>query len=464
MASTRTASWESERRYDKRQELRGELWEEDNPGLAAYRENQREEKSKREEAAKRNLYVKAYFYLVALPGWATTVDSPEIRIWVNQVLSGIPKVGFANVTFGDLRLKSLGRKAWPTEIINMYGGKNFSDESRESISEIINEGTKNWPQKFVPNNAAKTYFEWFEGSIPQKLEKYKALASKYKTYVPPPNVRIPSAPVVKTVVDAEAVEKIQILTDLSGKIQDSTIAQVLEAYTAGAKPTEDQLKKIRNLLYRSRMAPEADKFRVASVQRVVAMHLAKSPSQVVAPKDRNRETYKDPTKNRDRGAIGLIERGGAGAGKHKNKQDFDRGHSRAPKHKGRGYEEGMEETINASSVEGEMKKISPPVEAEPSSELVARAHVAAQSPGYAITNPLRFGLMPLAFMYGQILEQPRQMVVLSGESLRVIKTKKIVVLVGVDERGQPILARNEAELKAKTEALNQSRLHHESAR
>jgi len=117
-----------------------------------------------------------------------------------------------------------------------------------------------------------------------------------------------------------------------------------------------------------------------------------------------------------------------------------------------------------TSVVGEMKKISPPVEAEPSPELVARAHVAAQSPGYAITNPLRFGLMPLAFMYGQILEQPRQMVVLSGESLRVIKTKKIVVLVGVDERGQPILARNEAELKAKTKALNQSRLHHESAR
>lgn len=463
MASTRTASWESERRYDKRQELRGELWEEDNPGLAAYMDRRREEKSEREENERRDRYVKAYFYMVALPGWATTVDSPEILIWVNQVLSKIQKVGFDNVTFGDSRLSIVQRKAWPTDTVNMYGGKYLSDESQKEIKEFVKESLSTWPLKFVSKNAP-SYFEWFENNIPQKLEKYKALASKYKTYVPPPNVRIPSAPVVKTVVDAEAAEKIQILTDLSGKIQDPTIAQVLEAYTAGAKPTEDQLKKIRNLLYRSRMAPEADKFRVASVPRVVALHLAKSPSQVVAPKDRNRETYKDPTKNRDRGAIGLIERGGAGAGKHKNKQDFDRGHSRAPKHKGRGYEEGMEETINASSVEGEMKKISPPVEAEPSSELVARAHVAAQSPGYAITNPLRFGLMPLAFMYGQILEQPRQMVVLSGESLRVIKTKKIVVLVGVDERGQPILARNEAELKAKTEALNQSRLHHESAR
>ena len=31
---------------------------------------------------------------------------------------------------------------------------------------------------------------------------------------------------------------------------------------------------------------------------------------------------------------GLIERGTSGAGKHKNKQDFDRGHARSPKHKG----------------------------------------------------------------------------------------------------------------------------------
>ncbi len=68
---------------------------------------------------------------------------------------------------------------------------------------------------------------------------------------------------------------------------------------------------------------------------------AKSPSQVVAPKDRNRETHKDPTKNRNLGVVGLIERGGAGAGSHKNKQDFERGHARNPKHKGQGYEEGM---------------------------------------------------------------------------------------------------------------------------
>jgi hypothetical protein len=641
MASARTASWESERRQDKRQELRSELWEEDNPGLAAYRENQRKEKELRETQTS---FIQNYFYRYALRGWATEQTDPEILSWVTKILAG------------KLR-------PWPSSLTNRLG-KYMSPEAKKDITDFLESYPRGWGSDWEysvawwkgETHSPQKLFEALKKNIPARLVKYESLAKGWKPYVLPPNVSLPSTPAVKTVVDAESAEKIQILTDLSGKIQDPTIGQVLEAYKTGAKPTDDQLKKIRNLLYRSRMAPEADKFRVASMEKnaepsdcwkdglrgrelaecymrfendlgredialvkkyfpnwspsgrgnspkrpvqtpilkttvpadyparakklyavlyavadgtsrfvrdnlyqselsdkqikwfedlekkhagllrkmpddvhllfannapfitvssdadkdkfekvlkltprrgreyyisglaestpdpvvdssmragadhskvasvhqVVAMHLVKSTSQVVTPKDKNREVHQDPTKNRDRGAIGLIERGGAGAGKHKNKQDFDRGHARTPKHKGRGDEESMGGVIKASSVEGEIEKVSPPVKAKPSPELVARAHVAAQSPGYAITNPLRFGLMPLTFMYGRILEQPRQMVVLSGESLRVIKTKKIVVLVGVDERGQPILARNEAELKAKTEALNQSRLHHES--
>ena len=44
--------------------------------------------------------------------------------------------------------------------------------------------------------------------------------------------------------------------------------------------------------------------------------------------------FEDPTQKRDPAALALIERGGAGAGTHKNKQDFERGHARNPKHKG----------------------------------------------------------------------------------------------------------------------------------
>lgn len=277
MANSRFASWDSERRYNKLQELRSELWEEDNPGLAAYMERKREEKRERESIEFGYFLRKIYFYLVALPGWAVTIDEPEIRIWVNQVLSGLPKVGF-NIDPKPF-FPTLKRKAWPLDISDMYGGKNLSPESRKLIDEFINESLTGWPQKPKLNlsTVGKTYFQWYEDQIPQKLDKYKSLSSKYKPYVPPPNVRIPSAPIVKTVVDAATDEKIQILTSLLSKIQDPTISQVIEAYKAGAKPTDDQLKKIRNLLYRSRMAPEADKFRVASgpsVERVVSLHLA----------------------------------------------------------------------------------------------------------------------------------------------------------------------------------------------
>lgn len=62
-----------------------------------------------------------------------------------------------------------------------------------------------------------------------------------------------------------------------------------------------------------------------------------------------KEVLPNPVKTRDLGVQGLIERGGAGAGKHKNKQNFERGHARAPKHKGRGYEEGMTELAKTAS-------------------------------------------------------------------------------------------------------------------
>jgi hypothetical protein len=54
---------------------------------------------------------------------------------------------------------------------------------------------------------------------------------------------------------------------------------------------------------------------------------------------------------------GLIERGTSGAGKHKNKQDYERGHARQPKHRGKGYDESMtlpvEEACGAEYMGGE---------------------------------------------------------------------------------------------------------------
>ena len=63
---------------------------------------------------------------------------------------------------------------------------------------------------------------------------------------------------------------------------------------------------------------------------------AKSPVPVVQKKNPNVMRGEAPS-GRNPVVQGLIERGNAGAGKHKNKGDFDRGHARNPKHKGKGW-------------------------------------------------------------------------------------------------------------------------------
>jgi hypothetical protein len=59
---------------------------------------------------------------------------------------------------------------------------------------------------------------------------------------------------------------------------------------------------------------------------------AKRKNKPLSQKDRMK-VDKTPDKLRSAPAKALAERGNAGAGKHKNKQDFDRGQSRKPKHK-----------------------------------------------------------------------------------------------------------------------------------
>lgn len=59
---------------------------------------------------------------------------------------------------------------------------------------------------------------------------------------------------------------------------------------------------------------------------------AKRKNKPLSQKDKMK-VDKTPDKLRSAPAKALAERGGTGAGKHKNKQDFDRGQSRKPKHK-----------------------------------------------------------------------------------------------------------------------------------
>ena len=219
----------------KRNELRSELWEEDNPGLAAYREQQRREKAQINILAH---YKTKFFYDFVLAGWATTQEDPEIHAWVTKVLA-------------------YQRRPWMGDLLEKLGG--LSPKSKEAISDFIDDYLKNdWGDKWSGGYwmGGKFYVKddpSNKKNLPPRFQRYEALAGQFKPYTPS-----------KRVVDSDALEKIQILETLKTKIQDPTVGVVLEAYRKGEKPSEDQLKKIRNLLYRSKMAPEADKFRVAS--------------------------------------------------------------------------------------------------------------------------------------------------------------------------------------------------------
>jgi hypothetical protein len=90
----------------------------------------------------------------------------------------------------------------------------------------------------------------------------------------------------KNVVDSALSEKFAILDKLisNGFPQAQAAAQaVKDAYTSGGKPSEDQLKALRNMMYRSKMMEEADQFRVASfwnsASRVVQAYLDKQAEE-----------------------------------------------------------------------------------------------------------------------------------------------------------------------------------------
>jgi len=82
-----------------------------------------------------------------------------------------------------------------------------------------------------------------------------------------PKPRKPRAP--KTVVDSAVAEKIRILDELAAKVSGwpeglAHVEAVKAAYEAGRQPSPDDLKKIRNYLYRNRMRDEANHFRQAA--------------------------------------------------------------------------------------------------------------------------------------------------------------------------------------------------------
>lgn len=335
-------NWEKER--FKRQELRYELRDEDNPGFAARRDERRmvEERAARIHNNMRWMHEK-YLYWFALRGWATTQDNPEVLDWVTKVLAYKPN-----------------SRPTPNDLAGKLG--NMSEEAKDIIQGFLRQYMTGWgsdwdgsrpasPSPEVSLEGVKitsdhmAWIDVFRKNVPPSIQRYEPMAKNWKPYVPPPGEKAHPVQVVKTVVDSALAEKFAILDALAVRGDAAARAsadEVRAVYESGGKPTEDQLKRLRNMLYRSRMRDEANHFRTASVDL-----MAKKPTPVQPKKDDSHVTGKGPAR-RNPVVQQMIERGSAGAGKHHNREDdVERGRSRKPKHKKR-WEDRDAEVLTAA--------------------------------------------------------------------------------------------------------------------
>jgi|APSaa5957512622_1039677.scaffolds.fasta_scaffold02508_3 hypothetical protein len=103
----------------------------------------------------------------------------------------------------------------------------------------------------------------------EPIRSYEALSNRWKaptTLAAPPKAE-------KTVVDSATAEKMGILDTLAGKMSDwpeglAHVEALKKTYEAGSNPSPDDLKKLRNMLYRNRMRDEANHFRQAGGEKV----------------------------------------------------------------------------------------------------------------------------------------------------------------------------------------------------
>jgi hypothetical protein len=147
--------------------------------------------------------------------------------------------------------------------------------------------------------------------------------------------RAPAPP--KGVVDSAATEKVQILTQLEAKVRNwpdglAHVQRVKAEYEAGREPAPDDLKRLRNILYRNRMKPLADHFRTARELREARAKKKKQPQSL---KTRKKAPKKDDApKPRSEMSRALAETGGKPTRTHKNRgRDEAQGRARRPKHK-----------------------------------------------------------------------------------------------------------------------------------
>ncbi len=213
------------------------------------RDSAREERQMMRELRKQEDYQYANvlegFFLMAkalVEGYAVMESDPDLS-WFATKLNKRVKAVMPKFVLGELLKES--------EVSESH--KLFLSGKLEDLQKDYLEA---W-SKFYKYDTLKAVWALF----PAWLRPY---ASAQKKFRPVQKV----AP-QKTVVDSTLSDKFAVLDKLisEGFPQAQIAAKaVKDAYESGGKPSEEQLKALRNMLYRSKMREEADQFRIASMK------------------------------------------------------------------------------------------------------------------------------------------------------------------------------------------------------
>lgn len=166
------------------------------------------------------------------------------------------------------------QKSWRDAILRANAGlirempRNLRNFSYRRNGEVIGFGKADDPDHVA---FVERYFEkWSRSSPSGEFDRLRPRSTPLPAT--PSTPEAPAAPAGKTVVESPVEDKIRILDTLARRLHSSPDVAVVEKvkaiYSGGGKQDPDDLKKIRNLLYRSSMRPDADHFRMASLEDI----------------------------------------------------------------------------------------------------------------------------------------------------------------------------------------------------
>ena len=168
--------------------------------------------------------------------------------------------------------------------------KTFRTPTEKIVTKLLQE-TRGLPHKlgselheimkpFLPHPSMDPWMVNIQDVLPYK--QYAHLGDKFQTPVP--------ALVEKNVVDSALSEKLQILEALVRRSPEYKVFtdKLRAEYESGRNPDADDLKRLRNFLYKSSMRSEADHFRMASTKKAEGSYLVRRPALAI-----EREITKD---------------------------------------------------------------------------------------------------------------------------------------------------------------------------